>query len=110
MNAHWIYVTAPNREEARRLGRAVVEERLAACVNILGPIESMYWWEETLETADEVAFIAKTAPDRAEGLIRRLVELHPYQCPCVVSLPIGEGYPPFLEWIRRETRPSGGDQ
>lgn len=104
MEAHWIYVTAPTAEEARRLGRVVVEERLAACVNILGAIESIYWWEGTLESGNEVALVAKTAPDRVEALIRRLAELHTYQCPCVVALPIQAGHPPFLEWIMSETR------
>lgn len=106
MTTHWIYVTAPDHEVARRIGRTVVEERLAACANLLGAIESVYWWEGNLESANEVALVVKTAGDRVDALIQRLVELHPYDCPCIVSLPIEQGHPPFLDWIHAETRPS----
>ena len=105
MTTQWIYVTVPTLDDARRLGRTVVEERLAACVNILGAIESIYWWEGALESADEVALVAKTAGDRVDALIGRLVELHAYDCPCVVAVPVEQGHPAFLDWVRAETRP-----
>lgn len=106
MKTKWIYVTAPSHELARRIGRAVVEERLAACANLLGAIESVYWWEGNLESGNEVALVVKTAEDRVDALIQRLVELHPYDCPCIISLPIEQGHPPFLDWIHAETRTS----
>jgi periplasmic divalent cation tolerance protein len=102
-----IYVTAPNRDEALALGRTLVEERLAACANLLGPITSVYWWEGRVNQDDEVALILKTRADLVDGLIARVRELHSYDCPCVVALPIDAGNPPFLEWIGTETRPAG---
>lgn len=98
-----IYVTAPNRDEALALGRTLVEERLAACANLLGPITSVYWWEGRVNQDDEVALILKTRADRADALIARARELHSYSCPCVVALPIVAGNPAFLDWIGAET-------
>ena len=100
-----IYMTAPNVEEARRIACTLVDERLAACANILGPIESIYRWEGKVEEAQETAFIAKTAKSRVEALTARVKELHSYECPCVVALPIEAGHPPFLDWIAGETTP-----
>lgn len=98
-----IYVTAPNRDEALALGRALVEERLAACANLLGPITSVYWWEGRVNQDDEVALILKTRADLADRLVERARELHSYSCPCVVALPITGGNPAFLDWIAAET-------
>ncbi|HSV28066.1 MAG TPA: divalent-cation tolerance protein CutA [Candidatus Omnitrophota bacterium] len=100
-----IYVTAPSREEALKLARAVVEERLAACGNVLGAIESVYWWDGKLNQEPEVALILKTRADLVEALTARVRELHPYECPCVVALPIAAGNPAFLAWIAAETKP-----
>lgn len=96
------YITARDGKEARALGRALVKERLAACVNILGGIESLYRWKGKLETGREVALIAKTTPELAKKLTARVKKLHSYSCPCVVILPIDGGNPAFLKWIRDE--------
>lgn len=101
-DVYWVYCTAPDRDEARRLARALVEERRAACVNILGEIESVYWWEGAVQTDVEVALAAKTHHDALDALIRRVVELHPYECPAVIALPVAGGHPAFLDWIRAE--------
>lgn len=98
-----IYVTASNHEEALRLGRTLVEERLAACANLLGPITSVYRWEGRVNQDDEVALVLKTRADLADRLIDRARALHSYSCPCVVALPITAGNPAFLEWIGTET-------
>ncbi|MEW5729640.1 MAG: divalent-cation tolerance protein CutA [Pseudomonadota bacterium] len=98
-----IYVTAPNRDEALALGRALVEERLAACANLLGPITSVYWWEGLVNQDDEVALILKTRADLVDRLVERARELHSYSCPCVVAVPIAAGNPAFLDWIGAET-------
>lgn len=103
MRTFMIYITASAPEEARRIARFLVDERLAACANVLGPIESIYRWEGKVEEAQEIALIAKTSEPRVEALIARVKELHSYDCPCVVALPIESGYPPFLEWISEET-------
>jgi periplasmic divalent cation tolerance protein len=99
-----VYMTAANRREAEKIGQALVEERLAACVNILGPIRSMYWWEGKVQKGQEVAFIAKTPKTQVKRLIARVKALHSYECPCVVAVPIEEGFPGFLKWIEAETR------
>jgi periplasmic divalent cation tolerance protein len=97
-------MTAPSAEEAGRIGQALVEERLAACVNIIPGTESWYWWEGKVEHAREAALIAKTRMDLREDFTKRVLALHPYSCPCVVFLPMAGGNPAFLEWIVRETR------
>jgi periplasmic divalent cation tolerance protein len=101
--ALFVYMTAENRDQARRIGRALVEERLAACVNILDGMESIYWWEGRLEEGREAVLTAKTTEDRLEALTKRVEALHGYACPCVVALPVEGGHPAFLDWIRAET-------
>lgn len=98
-----VYVTAKDGAEATRLGRMLVEAKLAACVNVLGPIRSIYRWEGEVREEGEVSLIAKTRRGLAGELIRRIVAEHSYQCPCVVLLPIEGGNPPFLKWIDGET-------
>ncbi|MFH0908099.1 MAG: divalent-cation tolerance protein CutA [bacterium] len=98
------YVTAKDLKQARALARALVRERLAACVNILGKSESIYRWKGRLETGREVALIAKTTTTRAKRLTARVKELHTYDCPCVVIVPIVDGNPQFLKWIGEEVR------
>lgn len=99
-----IYVTASNRDEALSLARILVEERLAACANVLGPITSIYWWDGKLNEEPEVALIAKTRADLVDAVILRVKQAHSYDCPCVVALPIQSGNPAFLDWIATETR------
>lgn len=101
-----VYVTAPNRQEALALARAVVSERLAACANLLGDITSVYWWDGKLNEDAEVALVLKTRADLVEALTERLRALHSYACPCVVALPIASGNPDFLSWIAAETQPT----
>jgi periplasmic divalent cation tolerance protein len=103
MAAVLVYVTASSRDEAVRIARSVVEERLAACANILSDIASFYWWEGAVQEEREVALILKTRPERVDALIARVRELHGYTVPCIVALPIEKGNPAFLEWICRET-------
>jgi periplasmic divalent cation tolerance protein len=104
MDYRLIYMTAGSAAEAKRLARALVEERLAACANVLTGATSVYWWQEKLEEAEEAVIIAKTRADLVEALTARVRELHSYGCPCVVALPILAGNPAFLDWIGAETR------
>lgn len=104
MQHFMVYMTAGDREEALRIGRALVAEKLAACVNILGPTTSIYQWQGSVEESSEVAFVAKTTIDRMESLQRRVQDLHSYACPCIVAMPIEAGLPAFLDWIVDETR------
>lgn len=103
MAAVLVYVTAPDRDSARRMGRAAVEERLAACANIIDGMMSIFCWQGAIEEAAEAVLILKTVEGRVEALTRRLRALHPYDLPCVVALPIVGGNPDFLAWIATET-------
>ena len=98
-----IYITTGDEDEARRIGRVLVEERLAACVNIL-PIKSIYRWEENIEEENEVAMFVKTRAELADQVIERVKELHSYEVPCIVSLPIAKGNPDYLKWIEESTK------
>jgi periplasmic divalent cation tolerance protein len=91
--------------DARRIARALVEERVAACVNIVPGITSIYRWKGTVEQEPELLLVIKTMADRAEALKARLVELHPYELPEVVVIPIGGGHKAYLEWIAEQVRP-----
>ena len=98
-----IYVTVSSLEEADTIALAVVQERLAACANILGPIRSVYHWQGKLERSDEVAVILKTQQVSEARLISRIRELHSYECPAIVVLPVLGGNPAFLDWVCTET-------
>lgn len=98
-----VYITAENVEEAREIGKCLVEERLAACVNILPAMISMFRWEGRIQDATEAVLIAKTREDLADSLIRRVQDVHSYDCPCILVLPVEGGNPAFLDWISSET-------
>ena len=101
--ARIVYLTAGSAEEARAIGRALVDERLAACVNILDPMTSLYRWEGELCEDRETVLIAKTRAELVDALTERVVALHSYDCPCVAALPIVGGNARFLDWIAGET-------
>ena len=94
-----VYAVFADEAEALRIGRAAVEEKLAACVNVLGPCRSIYRWQGAVEEAEEVAAIFKTTADRAEALTARIVELHSYDVPCVAVWAIGSAHPPYADWV-----------
>jgi periplasmic divalent cation tolerance protein len=104
MKQYFVYITAKDVSDARKLGRALLKDRLAACVNILGRMESMYWWKGAVQNDKEVALIAKTTARRLDALIRKVVSIHSYDVPCVVALPIAKGNPSFLRWVEKETQ------
>lgn len=97
------YIVAASRAEAESIARALVSEGLAACVNILGDVHSIYRWKGAVEEARECALIAKTTPEQFEALRARVVTLHSYDCPCIVAWPIVDGHAPYLEWIAQTT-------
>lgn len=96
------YITAPDIKEAEKIGRTLVEEKLAACVNIF-PIISIYRWKGKIEKAREVVIIAKTKKVLFSKLVRRVAEIHSYELPCIVGFDIWQGKKEFLEWIDGET-------
>ncbi|MBI2831186.1 MAG: divalent-cation tolerance protein CutA [Chloroflexi bacterium] len=103
MRYNSIYITANSEEEARKIGRALVEERLAACVNMF-PIQSVYRWKGDIEEGPEVAMLVKTKADLAERVIARVKELHSNQVPCIVAFPIEKGYEEYLKWVEESTK------
>jgi periplasmic divalent cation tolerance protein len=94
-----VYAVFADAEEAERIGRTVVEERLAACVNIVGPIRSIYRWEGAVHTGDEVAAIFKTGESQADALIERVTALHSYDVPCVVSWSVDKVQRKYADWV-----------
>lgn len=98
-----LYITCTGRDEATRIGRALVQERLAACANVIGELTSIFSWQGNIEEAAETLLIAKTRKALVDTATERVRTLHSYECPCVVALPIVGGNPAFLEWIGTET-------
>jgi periplasmic divalent cation tolerance protein len=94
-----VYAVFGDAEEAERIGRAVIEERLAACVNILPSIRSIYRWKGEIETASEVAAIFKTHHWRSDALMKRIAELHSYDVPCIVAWPIEKIVGSYAQWV-----------
>lgn len=109
MSTHLVYVVVGSREEAMHIAHAVVAERLAACANLHGAISSVYWWEGALQEATEWPLFLKTSENCLERLISRVVELHSYECPCVIALPVMHGHEDYLTWIHSESAVPGAD-
>src|SRR4051812_41417535 len=101
--AVFVYTTYPSLVEAERQGRAIVERRLAACVNIFPQTIAHYWWEGQLERAEEVVKIFKTRASLADAVAAAVREAHPYTTPAIVVLPVERGDPAYLRWIMGET-------
>jgi len=100
-----VYAIFADAEEAERIGRAMVDERLAACINILGPVHSIYRWKGAVESAEEVAAIFKTTEERAGLLITRIAALHSYDVPCVVAWPIDKILGGYAGWVEDSVGP-----
>jgi periplasmic divalent cation tolerance protein len=104
MNPLVVLVTCPTAERAAELARALVEERLAACGNVVPGLRSIYRWEGKVQDDAEALLVLKTTRARFEALRDRVLALHPYQVPEVIALAIEAGSAPYLEWIAAETR------
>jgi periplasmic divalent cation tolerance protein len=104
MQIYFVYITARDESEALVIGRTLVEERLAACINVLPAMKSVYWWEGELEQSSEAVLIAKTHQGLVPELIERVKRLHSYACPAIVAWPVQTGHQPYLDWIEKETR------
>jgi periplasmic divalent cation tolerance protein len=98
-----ILTTVPSGDLGERLARALVEERLAACANILPPMTSIYRWKGAVERDEERQLVLKTTRERASAVQRRIAELHSYELPEFLVLPVVDGSPGYLEWVRGET-------
>lgn len=103
-----VYAVFGSEEEARRIGRLCIEERLAACVNLLGPVHSIYRWQGEIEEAGEVAALFKTTGEGANALIARIAELHSYEVPAAVVWPIADSLDAYRAWV--EEGVAGADE
>ncbi|MCM8594443.1 divalent-cation tolerance protein CutA [Accumulibacter sp.] len=103
-----VLTSLPSSAAAETLARHLVDCRLAACVNILGPCRSIYRWQGAVETADEVPLLIKTSRDRYAALEAAIRESHPYELPEVIALPIVDGLADYLNWVSRETGDAAG--
>lgn len=102
-----VYVTTANEEEARAIGRRLVEEGLAACVNVLPRITSFYRWEGALQEDTEVLFLAKTRRSALPAIIELVTAMHTYSVPAITAFPIIGGFDKYLHWIDEEVEPAG---
>ena len=98
-----VYITARDVKQARRIGKALLAERLAACANIFSGMNSLYFWEGRLRDEREAALIVKTRAALLNRLIKRVTTLHSYSVPCIVAWPVAGGNRDFLSWVEKET-------
>ncbi len=103
-DARLVFCTCPDAATAQALARLLVERRLAACVNLLPPMQSVYRWQGQVEQAEEVQLLAKTTADRLEALSAAILQHHPYELPEILALSPNAGLPAYLDWIRAQTR------
>lgn len=101
-----VVTTAPDAGVAEELAARVVEERLAACANVVPGVTSLYWWEGEVQRDAEVMIVLKTVTARFEALRRRIAELHPYDVPEILAFPVPEGSDEYLAWVRQEVETS----
>jgi periplasmic divalent cation tolerance protein len=94
-----VYAIFASSDEAERVGRTVVDEKLAACINILAPCRSIYRWKGAIETAEEVPAILKTDSGKVKELIERIAALHSYDTPCIVAWPVEAVLPRYAGWV-----------
>lgn len=97
-----VFCTCPDEASAARIARALVDERLAACVNRLPGVRSTYRWKDAVHEDSEVLLVIKTAEDRFEALRERVVALHPYELPELVAVKVAAGSAPYLRWVEAE--------
>ncbi len=105
-NALEVHVTAPSREQAAEIARKLVEERLAACVNIVGGMRSVYRWEGKIHEDEEVLCLVKTRPELLDALTARVRELHPYDVPEILAFEVADGSADYLAWLHETTVPA----
>jgi len=99
-----IYITTSGEEESKRIGKRLVEDRLAGCVNIIPSIRSFYWWNNEIEEDEESVLIVKTIEEHVKEIIKKVKELHSYENPCIIHIPIKGGSEDYLKWLLEEIR------
>ena len=97
-----VLCTCANEDDAVRIANQIVEQRLAACVNILPRMRSIYRWQDRIESEEEILLIIKTTQERFPALRDRIVSLHPYETPEIIALPVADGFEKYLTWLRTQ--------
>ena len=97
-----IYITASDEEEALAIGELIVKERLATCSNIISDMKSIYWWQGAIEKDNEAILILKTLEENIDKIINRVKEVHSYDNPCILALPVLKASDDYLNWIKEE--------
>ncbi len=100
-----VHITAPSRDLAEKIAHALVQEKLAACVNMIPGMWSVYRWQGGIHESDEVLLIAKTRAELFEPLKKLVKTLHSEECPCILASIITAGHQPYLDWLAQETTP-----
>ena len=106
MKEHYIIAitTTPSKNEAEKIAKILLEERLIACANIIGPVQSLFWWQGKIDEAQEHLILMKTRKDLFSKLSEKVKALHSYQIPEVIAVPIVEGFKPYMEWLESSLR------
>ncbi|HEX3479853.1 MAG TPA: divalent-cation tolerance protein CutA [Kofleriaceae bacterium] len=97
-----VFSTFPDADTAARIARTLIEDRLAACVNVVPTVRSIYRWQDKICDETETLVLIKTTADRYAALAAKITELHPYQVPEVIALPLADGHPPYLAWLAEQ--------
>jgi periplasmic divalent cation tolerance protein len=100
MSYIFVIMTTPNKEEASKIVRGLLKERLIACANIVGPVSSVFWWQGKIDEENEFLVFMKSHKNLFERLSERVMEIHSYDVPEIIALPIIEGSPPYLDWLK----------
>ena len=93
------YITTQTKSEAKKIGKVLLQEKLAACVNIFDKMISMYWWEGKMKKTNETVLIAKTTKNKFSKLSERVKEIHSYSCPCILQLEVKDGNKEYVKWL-----------
>ncbi|MBC7131111.1 divalent-cation tolerance protein CutA [Candidatus Bathyarchaeota archaeon] len=99
-----VFVTTSSREEAEKIAEKLLEEKLIACANIIGPVHSLFWWQSKIDQAQEHLIIMKTIKNLFNKLSERVKALHSYEVPEIIAMPIVEGFKPYMEWLENSLR------
>src|ERR1035437_3596246 len=100
MGIVFAYITTKNKPEAKKIGKVLLQERLAACINIFDGMSSMYWWKEKIEEANENVLIAKTTKKLFSKLSKKVKSIHSYSVPCILQLEVKDGNKEYVKWLK----------
>lgn len=99
-----VFITAPSREEADKVSRELLNKKLAACVNIVAGMDSLFWWKAKIDRAREVLLIVKSKKSKLGKIIKTVKSNHSYDVPEIIALPVIGGYKPYLDWVNESVR------